>query len=102
MDASTTHNGDSLHYKPFEYGWKAIVPEEIGTFFELPLTVEISTRHIPTAPATLPMIHDSQQRLVSSIIERLGKILLDAENGLDDWGQGDDLNSKITHMTEDS
>ena len=81
----TLPNGETLEFDPGDYGWKAPVPKDIATFFDLPFTVDIETRHIPTHPATLPRIHDSQLRLVMSILNNLSTTVPEAEKRLEEY-----------------
>jgi hypothetical protein len=76
---------DTIEYETNDYGWAAQLPSEHGTLFGLPLTVDIATRHIPTEPTELPTIHENQQRLLTTILERIGPILQEAENQLEGY-----------------
>ena len=71
-----------MEFIPNDYGWRTSLDRSIGTFFDMPLTVDISTRHVPNFPETLPDIHDEQRQLLYWVLDHIEAILREAENQL--------------------
>jgi hypothetical protein len=85
MKCNTESKWDELEFISNDYGWRTSLDSSIGTFFGMPLTVDISTRHIPNFPEALPDIHDEQRHLVYSILDHIEAILREAENQLEKY-----------------